>query len=430
MSKGIVDQPRDPLEDLGWQRMRVLLDQEMPEKRKRAVWWPWIGMAATLGAFVLWHHFTSVSLPETSKPLQELTTTGSAGQEAIASAQPLQEENDGDRLLATTDSPVVTDSRRSEDGGNLEAGDRIRQNPAGEVTGARNNAGKFGKEMPVDIADPPAGMVTPSELSGWSDQITTPANRESFEVFPSLPDRILSTLDHKYPAESTSSKVSSSDDFKIESEPMSRIDVAVNLGMLTAGSEPGFSYDLGGNIRYKPSRKVALGLGANIWSVGANQDFTATAPPTSAIADNRNLTLAAADQADAPGTPVAGVNTYSGSVDHLSYLRIPLYVQLFPESRWQPYVGLNQVILLAEGSGGIFTRESHDFSISQGRPIDDLVRKSNTSWMAGISWSPTGQLKVDLSMARAGKSYLNYEVSQGTYAEYHNFWRLALAYRF
>lgn len=427
MSKGIVDQPRDPLEDLGWQRMRVLLDQEMPEKKKKAVWWPWIGMAATLGAFVLWHHFTTVSVQETSKPQQELTATGPAGQETTESAQSLQDEKDGDKVLATADSPVVTDSRVSEVAFNLKTGDKIRENPEGEVTGAQNSAGKFGKKMPAVTIDPPAEVVTSSELSGRSDQISTPENRESFEAFPSLPDRTLSALDHIYSVESASSKVSSSGDFKIETEPVSSIDVAVNLGMLTAGSEPGFSYDLGGSIRYKPSRKVALGLGANLWSVGANQDFTATAPQTSIIGDDRNLTLSAADQAD---TPVAGANTYSGRVNHLSYLRIPLYVQLFPESRWQPYVGLNQVILLAEGSGGIFTRESHDFSVSQGRPIDDLVRKSNTSLMAGITWSPTGQFKVDLSMARAGKSYLNYQVSQGTYAEYHNFWRLALAYRF
>ena len=47
MSKKTAERFQDPLEDQGWQQMRILLDQEMPEKKRRFIWWPWLGATGT-----------------------------------------------------------------------------------------------------------------------------------------------------------------------------------------------------------------------------------------------------------------------------------------------------------------------------------------------------------------------------------------------
>ncbi len=449
MSKKIVDRLRDPWEDRGWQQMRVLLDQEMPRRKKGVIWWPWIGVAASLGAFVLWLQFTPFSSTTTSNSKQELTSTDRGLEQEIADREENVEaltDHSGATALSGSgkSSPQVEMSAKLTD--EMPGKNDVRT-PAGKADRERIHEETFyvKEHMSVNqILIPDRGAKAEesilSEISEKKAEIATIGDRTMAKEIGNFnpltgKDPYLSYI---YPVDPIRQSVYLFDEPKIEREKRQLFDAALNVGLFTENTFSAVSFDLGSTLRYKPTRQIAVGVGAYYWSVQANQSFTSSVnQPSTSLDDNKNFTVSVADQEqflpDSLNAPGQGTTNYFASINQLSYLRLPVFIQLFPGKIWQPYLGLNQMVLLSEGQGGLLSsRASNDQFIGNqsSRRIDDLVRRSNTSFLIGLAWQPARHLSLDFSVSSAGKSYLNYEVSEGEYAEYHNFWRIAFAYRF
>lgn len=449
MSKKIVDRLQDPWEDRGWQQMRVLLDQEMPNRKKRIIWWPWIGVAASLGAFVLWLQFAPFSSTNSSNSIQELSSTDRGQDKEIAD----REEN-VETLPDESGSTVVIGSGNSSSPAEKSAkvngampNKDVVKTPAGEIDGDRI-------DMKTDYVTEHKSLVQiPMPDPGSNEREILPVDTpEDKAQIAAIEDRNIarengnfSPLYRKehyakyiYSVDPINHSLYSFDEPKVEREKRQLFDAALNVGLFSENTFSALSFDLGSTLRYKPTRQIAVGVGAYYWSVQANESFTSSRnQPSNSFNDNRNFTVSVADQeqflSDSLNSPSLGTTIYFATVNQLSYLRLPVFIQLFPGRTWQPYLGLNQIILLSEGQRGLLgVRSSNDQFIGNqaSRRIDDMVRTSNTSLLFGLAWQPARHLSLDLSVSRAGKSYLNYEVSEGEYAEYHNFWRIAFAYRF
>ncbi len=428
--------------------MRVLLDQEMPNRKKRVLWWPWIGVAASLGAFVLWFQFTPFNSTTTSNSMQELSSTDLAPEPEITYREETVETLTED-IEATATAGTGKSSAQAEKSGKLigemPSKDIIRT-PAGENDGEpidreKDYATEHKSLIQIPVPDPGINEkeTMPLEIAEDKAQIATIEERsmaiENGNFSP------LTGKDHYvsyiYPVQPINHTLYSFDEPKIQREKRQLFDAALNVGLFTENTFSELSFDLGSTLRYKPNRQIAVGVGAYYWSVQANQSFTSSVNQSQSFNDDRNFTVSVADQeqflSDSLNSPSLGTTSYFASINRLSYLRLPVFIQLFPGKTWQPYLGLNQIILLSEGHSGLLSsRASNDQFIGNqaSRRIDDIVRTSNTSFLVGLACQPARHLSLDFSVSRAGKSYLNYEVSEGEYAEYHNFWRIAFAYRF
>lgn len=427
--------------------MRVLLDQEMPIRKKRIIWLPWIGVAASLAAFVLWFQFSPFSSTSTSNSMQELSSTDTAPEKEITHREETETLTDDRGVTAVSGSGKS--SLPAEKIGKVTGempGKDVARTPAGEAAGDRIDKEtdymeehKSVNQIPIPDRGSKAEESIQSEILEKKAQIATIGDRTvAIETGNFNPltgkDPYISYI---YPVDPINHSLYSFDEPKIQREKRQLFDAALNVGLFTENTFSELSFDLGSTLRYKPTRQIAVGVGAYYWSVQANQSFTSSVNQSQSFNDDRNFIVSVADQErfipDSLNSPSLGTTSYFASINQLSYLRLPVFVQLFPGKTWQPYLGLNQIILLSEGQGGLLSsRASNDQFIGNqsSRRIDDLVRTSNTSLLFGLAWQPARHLSLDLSVSRAGKSYLNYEVSEGEYAEYHSFWRIAFGYRF
>lgn len=447
MSKKIADRLRDPLEDQGWQQMKVLLDREMPESKRRVIWWPLMGAAAAIALLFLGYHYISNNneqpfLVENSRSDSRIPTEGdkTSHTDKVLDSESLSTSlSELEHIKTETAStPALTSGIKNQN--------RQTKHTIGNVRTSQQDESQYADPKLEAEKGNEVALVLDEPLQRFESEVHTNVDAQSspesdFQRVTAIAG-LTSSLNYIYPIQRNEWFVPLSIEQTVEVRRDPRIDFSLATGMLTDHSVSKPSFDLGGQIRLKPSGKIALGLGSFFWSINSDQTFSAVSVQTNALTDSKDFSLSAvqgASRADSASVPQAGFSYYSGQVNHLAYWRVPVFIQFFPTGKWQPYVGVSQNILLSDGSRGLLASSaSNDFqSIGSGganssssQPITDLVRMNNTAFLIGLTFQTHKHLAIDLSYAHSKLSYLNYQVSEGDFDEYHRFLRLSLAYRF
>lgn len=455
MSKGTADRFRDPLEDQGWQQMKKLLDREMPERKKRIIWWPWLGVASVLLILVV-TFANRVDKPEMNQEL--VTGTGSdlvpsTGNQKLANPATLP----GDEKISSTsgeDRDVIEESNAL---GKEVTSIRSGKIDSDQKPGTQANVSVVGDEIEevennpdrtvsMSIPPEPQGSDPPGEVQ---EDIRTGTEKELISAGKIDEQRKLDPLltlgqsqnylDHRY---SISGEIPQMDlnRIPVQRKKQSVFDFGFAGALLMESSFKKPSIDLGIDFRYKPVKYLALGTGLYFWQIRSNQTFTATDNSSGLLGANQHdlgdalVAIPEMHSQDTLDRQQPGNTTYIQTIENISYLRIPIYLEFCLHHKWQPYVGMDQIILLSDGRNGLLENKTQlDLAITNGSNVSsfsELVRPSNGAVFFGLKYRAANHWLMDLSYHHGRKSYLNYAIARGDYFEYHRFFRLGLQYRF
>lgn len=453
MSKRTAERFQDPLEDRGWQQMKQLLDREMPEKKRRAMWWPWFGVTAVFLIFLI-TYAVSHTFKTDSQEKDQVQSEGTQLSETpvLPGEVANKTKTEADRSLNENLNPSSLKDTRSETPGSKEKGntelsvfiaeskrleppatddfEATRKIPAiieNEITSGENQ---------MDT-DPASGF----DQSGRDAVVVQNEKKESLQNTYDLAflDKTAFVLDYRYALGIPEQVLAQESGDQIQAGKKAKVDLELSTAVLTESSFKKPSFDIGLDLSYRPFRNVAVGAGFYYWTIRSDQTFTATNNSSGFLGAAQNdfgdalVAIPEMQDKDTMDRQQPGNITYYQTIRNISYLRIPLFIRLFPESPWQPYAGIDQLFLLSDGRNGLLENQRSLDAVTNGATIvsfSELVRRSNTAFLFGLRYQPGNHWSVDLSYHHAGKSYLNYSVSQGAFYEYHRFFRLALGYRF
>lgn len=458
MSKKTVDQFRDPLEDRGWQQMRVLLDQEMPEKKRRFIWWPLAGAAAVivlLSGFLLLSNNqqnkdilssqtnslnTGNTQEDKTSLLDDLTKNDVPGPEQNSSVSlEIQKSSENSSVVSKNRTSVNTFAESISSNTIKEATGKIRVDPEKitEVTGKISSANDESDQLITE--DVLTGHLIQTDADGEANAQYIRA-RQSEILMPLNEKFSLLTYLYGLNTDEIFNSGQIAVDPPVQIKRKSRFDLSLSSALISDAGLNKISYDVGAQLRYRPLKKVAIALGAYFWKIRSEQTFTATtkvANPGVGFQDQNDALLVAIPEmeADSIGRLQAGNVTYVRTIKKLSYLKVPLVLHFFPNQKWQPYIGVNYMFLLSDGRNGLLENNTqYDFASngagSNSIYVSELVRGMNRGFLIGIGYQSGNHLAFDLSYTHSGKSYLNYPVTKGTFNEYHRFIRFGLNYRF
>lgn len=99
------------LTDKGWSRMNRLLDREMPERRRRFVWWPWLALLLLGSGAGSWWIYRQ---PVSAQPAPEPAARPKPAEPVVtAPAAPAQVIRQGNTAQPATASPTGTNTERN-----------------------------------------------------------------------------------------------------------------------------------------------------------------------------------------------------------------------------------------------------------------------------------------------------------------------------
>ena len=218
--------------------------------------------------------------------------------------------------------------------------------------------------------------------------------------------------------------------------PLSRFEVGIAAATISDVKWTNYSFDVGLDVAFVPKSSWKIGLGLYYWRMNARRDYFYSVPQTDMTDVRSNSLVLSGDPDEAsifeanvgqfPSTNISVVSEVS--TERLHYLRIPLYLQLNTQQKWQPLVGMTGHLLLAEGRLGSTRLELQ--SASAPNPQDDLVRPFNLSIDAGLSYQILKNLHLQGTFSYGLRSHLNYRVADADFSNLHRYLRLHLRYAF
>ncbi len=455
MSKEEIDHLGHDIEDVGWSRMQVLLDREMPTKRRPFFWWILSGAAlVVLAASVIF----SQGMMDRNDLDQVTTTNAPKSVEVDPSAPPehdtapldgkrdeglpVEKEAPSDSEDAATAKPQTPLKDRAILPEDLAA--KVprpeKQIPAVDDQMVDIDRNKAIPESPVGGGQDQVGTVEPEGTTSGVDQsaamlrqnkgIVDPAASIT-EYHPFIRTKDLSLARHPVAIRTVTYEPTMA---PVEAESTGQWHFGLQAAGLMDNGATKFSWDAGAGLQFHMSNKVAISTGAYFWQVVDNEDFSWV--ENSGTLDDQSLRVNTLEP-EMPALDSFGVSVGVSQVRWartriLSYLRVPLHVMIFPQSRWSPHLGLSMVQLISNKSG---LRQAEFSALdAQGAvnysEISDLLRRFNMTLDIGIRYQVSPHLVLDLSHIRAFKSYLNYEVGGSGVPEIHRTWRLSLGYQF
>ncbi|MCB0687612.1 MAG: hypothetical protein KDC53_13850 [Saprospiraceae bacterium] len=441
MSK-ITGSNRDPLEDRGWLQMKVLLDQELPERKRRFIWWPWIGAVAAgvVGVLLLPNIVTnngntksltpSLVMDEqkisVEKQVEMMPLDQSSTNEDHRSQKAIKNSNTTTKPISQLfkNEPIPAGNEER-----VEVQIKIEKGQEGKA----NNA--FVTELnseELPDAKPATEIFTQQKSDSVSDVVIYPS------LLREIPSSIISPLPYTYLLSQRSKDLPLVHDSStpVDIRSVSKFDFAINTSIISDVAFHNASFDLGGQIRMKPLRIMSVGLGAFYWRINNSQVFSTEQTNTGSRVTTVDALVANPEMdSNSPGFSNNGSAISYREISQLSYLRVPLFFQFLPERKWQPYLGIQHMILLSDGQQGILeSSKQADFATSapaaSSNEIPDLVRLHNSGFILGLTFATHKHWTFDFSVSHSPRSYLNYSVGAGDYVEYHRFFRLGVGYRF
>ncbi|MCB0665906.1 MAG: hypothetical protein KDC80_08805 [Saprospiraceae bacterium] len=455
MSKGTADRFRDPLEDQGWQQMKKLLDREMPERKKRIIWWPWLGVASVLLILVV-TFANRLDQPEMNQDI--VTGTGSdlvpstddqklAEPATLPGDEEISSTSGADRDVIKKRNALGTEvtSIRS---GKIDSDQKPETQTNGSASGDEIEEVENNPDRTVSMSILPEPQES-GKPGGLQDDIPTGTDTELISAGKIVEQRKFDPLfslgqsqnylGHRYAISSEISQMDLSGS-PIQRKKQSGFDFGFAGALLMERSFKKPSIDLGIDFRYKPVKYLAIGTGLYFWQIRSNQTFTATDNASGLLGAFQNalgdalVAIPEMQNQDTLDRQQPGNTTYIQTIKSISYLRIPIYLELCLHDKWQPYVGMDQIILLSDGRNGLLENKTQlDLAITNGSNVSsfsELVRPSNGAVFFGLKYRAANHWLVDLSYHHGRKSYLNYAIARGDYFEYHRFFRLGMQYRF
>jgi len=466
MSGKTAERFQDPLEEQGWQQMKVLLDQEMPEKKRRLIWWPWLGAtaAATIILFLGYQLFSdqpganvnenqkltlvegkNEPVAEESQDQQDEEITMAANSEMKNATISTEKENAGSNTTQKNDDSMLKDAKSQVDNNvKFEKSEAIpsRNSEEGELP---NSIVESDPKSGANARSPRANTPSQPDIADENSLLETKIVDEQINADrPKISQTVINVpqfiIEHIYVINHHILDLGENVSPTISTDKRPNWDVSLATAITSDLNVDNPGFDLGAQLRFKPLKTLAIGTGAYFWSIRSDQTFTSysyTDPNTPiSTRDDQDGALVAIPERqnlDSMDQMQPGSVSYIQTIKNLRYLRIPIFIQFFPEHAWQPYVGINHMVLLSDGRNGLLESSANADLATNGNkiePFTDLVRRSNTGIVLGVGYRSGRHFGFDLSYTFAGKSYLNYEISEGKYTEHHRFLRVGLDYQF
>ncbi len=439
MLKKSSNEEQHHLEDRGWQAMRVLLDQEMPVKRKRRpiIWWP-VGIAAAImiAAGLFW-----INPDQGGKSMLEVAQHNKTGTDRESELSDPQRDANGNLKEAEISHLEITPKSPVEQHQKLTRSD---------LALAKN----LGQSNPVDqehhqpfVKD--QRQESDSQLGNQaSDQIETVKNGDSYTGEPSEEVEILPTKKkhhwssiamlsfrdvyvstEPYPLSLLSTAIADEGNVNIQNPRRRTWDALVGGGLLADRNFNHLSWDVSTTLRFKLLKRWAVGLGVAFWEV--RKQHQVYYDPSVSNQFNIYGDRSSLDQQSEPERFDSSQGFVSSSsrfnLDVGSYLRVPIFAQYNPDGRWQPYVGITPIFFIrTQKLEPVITQGS----TGQLQSPPDLVRKQNLSVDVGIAYVVTGHFRLQLSYLYGFRTHLTGEFSSGSFSNLHRTFRLAAEYEF
>jgi hypothetical protein len=464
---------RDPLEDKGWAQMKALLDKEMPNRNRRMAWWYW-AVASAVVALIGWigyaqiqqqetktltlsdkndteatESFSEVGTLEHGKMIDQKEKESQTG--ASVSTTLLKAKDGGDHNKSPGDKPEKTrnalQSRNAEkladqnsqksinDTGLLVSETKLSQTEKNETVQEVDNSSE---NVPVYQIEPNPDFKGQKDKNVRTDLIADDGKKRNVGqlVYLSAPDFMVSYRPSISLSESLLMAVAAREDAAIEvPDGKKGFNFSLEAAVISEAQFSKLSVDGGAQVRYAFNDVLALGSGVYFWQISNTQQFAGTQSALGFQSQDMGdpQLVIEPELMDVTTGNVNNVRMLEvANADNLSYLRIPLYIQLFPHRKLQPRMGVNQLLLVSDNFPGA-AEEQTDLNANPGAKaerLEDIVRQTNLSYEIGITFQPNDHLYLDLSYQRGQSSYLNYEVMSRTFQEYHRSWRLAAGFRF
>lgn len=452
MSKGTSDRYQEEhLEDIGWARMKSILDKEMPEKRRRFLWLPlYGGIAASIAIIGLAAYMLMSTVNDSTK---QLTAMHPTDDQVASERQPSEESfySEKETVAANADSkpPVGQDVETSTPTVQQESGEEHLQESSNNIIGLAT-ARESRVSSPEDIAtastpdvDHREGESMDSKLV--TDDVSEEETRGDNSTDSKLIDReqrtatYVALLPHLSSLLATDEKTSiriyqdslwssTSEAVKVKNR---RFTIEIGASAISDLPLRTFSWDGGLNLRYRFSGKIGISTGLFFWRMNSSRSFYTNQYAANVQSDRANF-----DWFVDLNNRQADTVQLAGRTDKLHYIRLPIRVLLFPENRLSPSIGVSR-IWYVEGLQSSEEQFSADFS--QGFPTTggsiaavapEIVRRNNWTVDLGVTYKITDHLLTDFSISRGLKSYVNYDVQGIDFSELHNHYRLSMFYRF
>ncbi len=447
MSKGTSDRYQDKhLEDIGWARMKIILDKEMPQKKRRFLWLPLYGGIAASFAVV------AVSMYLLMSTGNESTTQLTAMHQTENASEPVNPSVDGATLSA--EEMVVTNKESAaRDQKKMIAANIVTENEQPFVSALNTEIKAGRKDSKADVKKDIATASTPDvdhrqgeslDKKVISEDVPEEETRGDHITDSKLIEREQRTATYFALLPHLSSVPSYDDEMSIRiyrdtftSRASEVIETknrkfSVELGVSALSDLPlqTFSWDGGLNFRYRFSRKIGIATGLFFWRISSRRSFYVNQYAANTQADRANAWFLGLNSSQVDTLRLAG------STKKLNYIRLPLKIQFLPENRLSPSIGISR-IWYAQGLQSFEEQLTADVntpspttggSLSVAAP--EIVRKNNWTVDLGVTWKITDHFLTDLSISRGLKSYVNYDVQGSDFSELHNHYRLSMFYRF
>lgn len=447
MSKGTSDHYQDKhLEDIGWARMKSILDKEMPQKKRRFLWLPLYGGIAASFAIVGLATYLLIG-----------TGNGSANQMTAMQQTEVQVEPDGqaNRHLSGQEEPAFTNTEFESPAVEeidvlAKTGDKKLPEVSSPIASAQTTTDNARVDVQKEIATASTPGVDHRQGESMDSRVGSrdlpeEETRGDHITDSKLIDRERRTETHIALLPHLSSIISYDDEFSIRiyrdtfrSEVSDVVEFknrkfSVEVGASALADLPlrTFSWDGGLNLRYRFSRKIGISTGLFFWRLHSSRSFY-----TNQYSSNNSSVRENSDWFVDLSNRQADTLQLAGSTDKLNYMRVPIKVQFFPENRLSPSVGVSRIWHV----GGLQSMEDQFLAdFSQGFPTmggslsiasPEIVRKNNWTVDLGVTWKITDHFLTDFSISRGLKSYVNYDIQGSDFSELHNHYRLSMFYRF
>ncbi|MDH3246124.1 MAG: hypothetical protein OEM26_15995 [Saprospiraceae bacterium] len=458
----------DPgLVDKGWDEMRKILDKEMPQRKKRYLFWlPMLAGVMMIIATLFYLYQPDDSIPvEADKSTIQLIPAEQipVQQDPAIKAAPLEEdevkwdraslnkgsmeEQSGSGTFVpgnSTSSPdvaVAEPSPTPSSSKSLKPEIQYAENKAIEggvllesEMGPTEDSDSKKEEVTVNIDDDALALEDQQQAQNEPSRLV---NQQLINPISQFRAKELSPA-WTYPIESHLLAAQADETIEKQRSGM-HLSFGVSAGLISDHSLSDFSWTSGAEVSLEINRILALSTGLHYWQIKSDRFFLSES--VSNFADEaKDFTLQDPSQM-ADIERMGGTNVSAGSADQrlagqtgrLRYLRVPLTIQFFPDAVWQPHIGISSLFLLTASS------MNQEFALSavdqinanlQISTVSNFVRKRNLVYELGLSFQPVKNLMFDLTYGLENKSYLNYSVSGSGFSELHRYWRLSGSYRF
>ncbi len=476
---------KHPLEDEGWKQMQVLLDRELPvQRRRRGGIWPLVlGGALLLGTAVWLIGGSLMSQGQGQKPItdiqdeqpaepadrlpdplteahaneQDVTSVDLAGQDPVRSESADNIESETATSSFSIRARSSSSQRTEQDAsGEPALDDRTttktelspvpvsndRQEHPGQETFGPEGAESVQEREPVDaipgeVLSTPVKEIQPVETERASANSVPEKPNAELSVFNPLSLRSVLIPPHPYLLTSTipNSRATTT---KIEPEQQKQVDLTFGIGAVVDEKWSVFSLDAGTEVGWKFTQNLRLALGAYYWRVNARRDYFYSVPQGNTFSPDQDQLVLSGNpddpafeaSMDDPGRVTNNLSlVHEVSTERIHYLRVPLYLQINQQRRWQPHLGLNAVFLIREDKIETEALRNQQAVPNLGDPQKDLVRPFSLAIDLGLSIQCTKHLKMMGSYSHGLQSHLNYEVVAPDFSNLMRFWRLGLTYR-